>query len=111
MIMNEEQKRFLAAWYNTYTQIEWAYKSLYELTKCDIDSPMCNAIYNTFDRYTRAVEKLVGDEKGLLGWFIYDNKCGERGYEVNVTDKHGVTHDIAVCTLNDLIRALEVQGK
>ena len=45
--------------------------------------PLFEEVWQTFSRYTEAVELLVGDGRrySWLSWFIYDNDCGRKGLE------------------------------
>ena len=93
----------LNVWLDTYKQIDRAYESFRKLTGCIPESEIAQALYQPFDRYTDAVSKLVGDQGKWLEWFIWDNGCGEKGYEAHIGGK-----TIKVYNVKDLERVIRL---
>lgn len=44
------------------------------------DSKLGNAIWRQFDFLVQCVSRVLGDDFETVAWFIWDNKCGEKGY-------------------------------
>ena len=53
-----------------------------------IDSPALNPFWAAFDGYVKAVGLATGDtDAEWIGWFIWENRCGEKGMEAGYDDK------------------------
>jgi hypothetical protein len=61
-----------------YKKLDDNFSSIYTLFG-NADSKFCNSVWRAFDSYLELVSKVIGDEFGNLGWFIYENKCGKGG--------------------------------
>ena len=46
------------------------------------DNPLFEATWAMFDHYVDATARLVGDDFNWLHWFVHENDCGRKCYEV-----------------------------
>jgi hypothetical protein len=54
----------------------------------EVDSKFLNPFWQAFDGYVNAVGALVGDfGTEWLCWFIWENKCGEKGMKAGYNKK------------------------
>ena len=93
----------LNVWLETYHELDMQYESLRKLVGGNAESPLFNATYRAFERYTDMLAKLVGDRDGWLCWFLYENDCGEKGHEATINGK-----TINVRCVKDLERVIRL---
>ena len=98
----KEKIALLKTWLATYKQIDDFYTRFQKITGCVPESDLGQALLRPFVNYTEALSKLVNDQGAWLSWFIWENDCGAKAYEVNFGKKHFVVHDIK--TLEKAIR-------
>lgn len=67
------------------------------------ESKFFNSVWNAFDAYTRAVEKLTGDHFESISWFLFDNECGKRGLICGLSGEK-----FEVKTVGDLVKFIEL---
>lgn len=66
----------LAPWVERHAAIDAAFEPLMAGNYMSVDSPLFDAVWITFDRYTDALELLVGDKFGWLHWYQGENGMG-----------------------------------
>ncbi|NBW10119.1 MAG: hypothetical protein EBR82_19035 [Caulobacteraceae bacterium] len=69
-----------------YTKLNEAWEPIVQAFK-NHDFPVFEETWRMFDLLIDTVEAMIDDEFSSLTWFIYENKCGEKGLEVSVGDK------------------------
>jgi len=80
-----EKLVLLKEWEDNYKDIINLYDSLYEMYNCSPESKAVKVIFETFEKYTRSVSIIVGDEFDWLEWYIYDNECGKKGLQAKAS--------------------------
>jgi len=69
------------------------------------EGELFNAVWGTFDLYLKAVQAQLDDlEDDWIGWFIYENGCGDKGYEAGWAGKEIKVHSVA-----DLLTLMEMK--
>ena len=67
-----------------------------------VETKVWDTYWLMFDSYLETVAKIIGDDFGSISWFIWENDCGARKFEV-ITE-HGVKTNI--CSIEDLVKYL-----
>lgn len=94
----------LDRWSSKHLEIEQADQALQKLTGRSPESPLCEALWGTFEAYTEFLEThLVGTAGfGWLGWYQFECKMGR---SPKTAEAKGQQRTIA--TLDDLAQLLE----
>ena len=66
---------------------------------CCAESPIWDTYWTMFDSYTESVSKRIDDPYHFLQWFIWENDCGKKGYEI--INEEGDKHNI--CSIEDFV--------
>jgi hypothetical protein len=69
----------LARWKETRHSIDVVIESIEEVHGSNVESPLFNAIENSFDAYTEALDLLLG-AGDWLPWYCAENEMGARGH-------------------------------
>ncbi len=110
--MTRDQKiALLKQWQAQYDSNELACAALRKAMGDIAESPVFNAIWGSFDRYTEQVAARIGDietpndpnKTTWMNWFCFDNDMGSRGLEAGI---HGGEQH-AIKTLADLLWIIE----
>lgn len=76
--MNRNEKlALLNGWSTAFDKITSEYEKLRDIFELSPESHMSKVMYGTFDRYTRAVALLVGDDSEWLEWYVWENDNGK----------------------------------
>ena len=62
-----------------------------------------------FDSYLETVAKIIGDDFGSISWFIWENDCGKKGFEVHFKNSSGDIKKIQVKTVEDIVEVIEAE--
>lgn len=88
----------LKDWEKTYFENKEVWKKMKDIG-FDIESPVGNSIWLTFDKYTQVIEKIYNTD--FLTWYCWENNMGERG--LLVIDSEGEREIKSIDDLYDLI--------
>lgn len=88
------------------------YEDLHKLTRCDVDSPLFNAVWKAYDSYINVVSALIGDTQrndwdSWVSWYIYDNNCGRSGLPAGVSGNKMKP----IRTVEDLVRLIHAKAE
>lgn len=99
--MNKTQK--IEKLLETYKDLDAMFDDIFKVFGIGvIDSKIFDTTYKCFDRYKEFVSEAVGDNSDWIGWYIYDNDCGEKELEA------GFDHDLrSIKTVEDLVWLIE----
>lgn len=75
----EEKLARLNRWVNAFHAVDTQMNALEAVVGPLVESTLFDAVWNTFQAYTDAVSKLVGDECGWLDWYSCENDMGKKG--------------------------------
>lgn len=50
------------------------------------DNCLYSFVGDLLDDQVKIVATLIGDTKGGLDWFLFENECGDKGYEAGVDE-------------------------
>ena len=106
--MDEEQKKqFLERTVKTLIESKAVRERMTEFFGMGPEIGPVSMIMRLEDEIVSIAEGLLGEGwSGWLYWFVYDNECGGKGFDVVVG--HG-KEKVAVKTVDDLIRAVEYE--
>ena len=62
-----------------YKELSNLSDTLNDLFGATADCKVLDPVWGAHDSYSEAVSKLIGDDFDWLGWYIYENDCGEKG--------------------------------
>jgi len=71
-----------------YRKLKGVTEQFNALAGATSDSPLLLAAWEVFDAYVDQVSEKIGDKADWLTWFIWENECGARGFEVGMTGSH-----------------------
>jgi hypothetical protein len=89
-------------WEALAQETESAYQDLRNLFGADCDAKIPAVLFNLLDKYTKELASNLGDESGLLFWYLYDNFLGKRGLTWNGR---------RITNVNQLCRAMRRQSR
>lgn len=93
----------LQAWARRNAELEAQMDALAAIFGRSFDGPLFDAVWGTWNDYTRALSRIVGDDEDWLGWFESECDMGKRPQVV--TSAGGRT--IKVRTVAQLARVIE----
>ena len=70
----------LVAHYSALTKV---FTDLSALTGSQPEARLNTVVWDSFDGYTKAVSNAIGDHFEYVSWYIWENSCGKRGFEVS----------------------------
>ena len=71
-----------------------------------VESKIVDQMIKMFNRQLKLAKQLVNDNEGWLEWFIFDNECGYREFNVVIGKK-----EFVVCSVNDILEVIEEDNK
>ena len=105
--MNKQEKiKLIYDLVNHYKEIQHNMEGMISFVGGDYESPLPNAVFKAFDSYVDLVEKHCGENyfnSHWVSWFIFENDCGDRGFECVGTDKKKKK----IKTVKDLVEFVE----
>lgn len=69
----------------------------------DDQAPFFNKMGRIHQNYLEHIQELIGDKEDWVGWFLFENDCGEKGYEVSWKNRNGETELRNVHSIDDLL--------
>ena len=66
---------------SSYRKLDSVLDSLNASVGLDLDSPLFTVSWATFQLALTTTATLIGDKAEWLDWYIYENDCGDKGYE------------------------------
>lgn len=98
-----ENKQRIETLIETYQNLGNCFDGLFDIFGHGvIDSELFDKTYQCFDRYKETVSEIVGDKSDWIGWYIYDNDCGEKGLEAGHEDNMK-----SIETIDDLLELID----
>ena len=94
-------KRTVAA----YRLLDEEWDRLRRLTGADSDSALGSAVWEPITLLIEAVSERLGDDNGILDWFVWENDCGLKNFGHSLPD--GTMRDVS--TLDDLLDVMGFQ--
>lgn len=67
-------------------------------------SQLCEEIDVLFEAYREQVRSRIDDKEDWIGWFMYENDFGARGFNAKPSDKHELKE---IRTVDDLVWLIE----
>jgi hypothetical protein len=98
----DQELKSLETWLKCYKDLDKQFIAVNNLTGMTIDSPFGEVVWRSFERYTAILSDSIGDHGSWLDWYVYDNQCGERGFEVDINGK-----TTKIRTLKQLLKAIK----
>ena len=93
----------LQAWARRHAEIEAQMSALAAIFGRSFDGPLFDAVWGTWNDYTRALSRIVGDDEDWLQWFESECDMGKRPQ--TVISNGG--RKIRVCSVAQLARVIE----
>lgn len=97
----DEMLPFLDSWKTSHQEIDSALAKLGDAVGIDPQSPLVSAMFKAFDRHTKTLAELIGDQWHWLQWYEIDCDMGTK--PMSASPATGVplqlvesTHDLAV---------------
>lgn len=78
-IDNATAVALLTAWKARHDALTKLMDSITTVLGLEVESPLHEAMWGTFDDYTKTLASLLGDESGWLGWYQSENEMGTKG--------------------------------
>lgn len=72
----------LKEWEKMYNEIKRVHDSLHFVGFMIPESPLYQAIYGSFDRYTDILSEVIGDNHEWLNWYCWENDMGKKELEI-----------------------------
>jgi hypothetical protein len=93
----------LTAWQARHDALQKLMTSITAVLGLEVESPLLEAMWSTFDDYTKTLAALLGDHSDWMGWYQSENEMGAKGmaggYDGNLTP---------VTTLGDLLSLIGI---
>jgi hypothetical protein len=99
----EEWEALLSDWKNAGVRLEATLDDFNRMVSGSPESPLHDAIWTVFDRYTEALSLIVGDNEEWLGWFRHECDFGRKPREMSFSDGE----KLMVVGVGDLIDAID----
>lgn len=97
-----EMLPLLQAWAKRHAELSAPMDHLAAIFGGTFDGPLFDAVWGTWNDYTRTLSRLIGDENDWLQWFEAENDMGRKGLEAS-----SFTRTIKVRTLRQLATVIE----
>lgn len=68
----------LQAWARRHAQLQAQMDALAAIFVRNFDGPLFDAVWSTWNDYTQALSRIVGDDEDWLGWFESECDMGKR---------------------------------
>lgn len=78
--------QLLTEYIDAIKKVNSAWESFHPVIGDDPESPICRGLYILNEVCLKAVSEILGDECDWIDWFIWENDCGEKGYEAGFKD-------------------------
>jgi len=100
-----EKYQMIADVVEDYQTLSKQYDELDTALGLGIGGKLYSAVWGSFDKYLKTVQTVLGDtEDDWIGWYIYENGCGEYEY------KAGWGEDMfKIKNVDDLIKIMETK--
>lgn len=86
-------------------ELDEQWDALSNVIGCAIESPLGKAVWRPIEHILELLSELLDDEIGSIGWFFWDNQCGEEGFEHSLPNGEM----LEVRTVSDLLDVLGFQ--
>ena len=99
----EEWEALLAEWKKSGERLNAILDDFNRLVSGSPESPLHDAIWTVYDRYTKALSRIVGDKEEWLGWFRHECDFGRKTMVMSFADGE----ELMVVGISDLIAAID----